>query len=116
MDCAPHRHGLSDRHQSEQRPDQFSAPAKLLRLPSLQSLVGEFRFCAFEQQRERHSERDELPAPVPLAGDGLESQSQDLSNDLPLPGPTPRNASQERADFFPSRVFYPSHSRPKVRA
>ena len=27
--------------------------------------------------------------------------------------PGARNASQERADFFPSRVFYPSHSRPK---
>ena len=27
--------------------------------------------------------RFELPAPVPLAGDGLESRSQDLGNDLP---------------------------------
>jgi hypothetical protein len=30
--------------------------------------------------------------------------------------PGASNASQGRAGFFPSRVFYPPHSRPKVRA
>jgi hypothetical protein len=48
MDRAPHRYGLSDRPQSQQRPDQFSALAKVLPLPSLQALVREFRFNVFE--------------------------------------------------------------------
>ena len=59
MDRAPHRDGLGYRRQSQQPPDRFSAPAKVLLLRSLQPLVGEFGFDLFEHQWQRHAERNE---------------------------------------------------------
>jgi hypothetical protein len=59
MDRAPHPDGLSDRFQSEQPADQLGSSAEGLLLWSSQLLVREFCFNVFQQQRKRHSERNE---------------------------------------------------------